>query len=48
MTDRERKPPRVAIFDRPASADRPRRAWLPWVAAIVLAAAWGAYVLWMR
>jgi hypothetical protein len=44
----ERKPPRVAIYDRPAAADRPRRGWLPWAIALSIAAAWGAYLLWAQ
>jgi hypothetical protein len=42
------KPPKVAIFDRPASADRPRRAWLPWAVAVAVASAWGVYFFWLR
>jgi hypothetical protein len=40
--------PKVAIFERPASADRPRRAWLPWAIAGVVSVAWGLYYFWVR
>ena len=51
MTNQEtdsRKPPKVAVFERPASADRPRRNWLPWALAVAVSAAWGLYIFWLR
>lgn len=42
------QPPKVAIYERPASADRPRRTWIVWTTAIAVSAAWGVYYFWMR
>ena len=42
------QPPKVAIYERPASADRPRRTWIVWTSAIAVSAAWGVYYFWMR
>jgi multidrug resistance efflux pump len=42
------RPPRVAIYERPAGADRPRRRWLPAAIAVLLGAAWGGWWLWLR
>jgi hypothetical protein len=41
-------PPKVAIYERPASADRPRRTWIVWITAIAASAAWGAYYFWLH
>jgi hypothetical protein len=46
--DAASRPPKVAIYDRPASADRPHRRWLVWIIAALGTAAWGAYLLWAR
>jgi hypothetical protein len=42
------KPPKVAIYDRPAGADRPWRTWIVWGTALAVSAAWGAYYFWLR
>jgi hypothetical protein len=46
--DAASRPSKVAIYDRPASADRSHRRWLAWIIAAVASAAWGAYLLWAR
>jgi hypothetical protein len=48
-TDRQTSPARkVGIYERPASADRPRRVWAVWAIAIAVAGAWSLYFLWAR
>jgi hypothetical protein len=42
------RPQKVAIYERPASADRPRRTWIVWATAIAVSTAWGAYFFWLR
>jgi hypothetical protein len=41
---------RVAIYERPASADRPPRRWivLAVTIAVAVASAWGFYFFWVR
>jgi type VI protein secretion system component VasF len=47
--DTPTQPPKVAIFERPASADRPRRRWLlTWVLLLAGAVVLMTYFVWMR
>jgi hypothetical protein len=47
-TDQPSPTRKVGIYERPASADRPRRGWVVWAIAIAVAVAWGVYFLWAR
>lgn len=38
------KPPRVAIYDRPAAADRPR--WMRWPVLVAVAASLASGLYW--
>jgi hypothetical protein len=42
------KPNKVAVYDRPASADRPRRTWLPVAIAVAVSVGWSVYLFWFR
>jgi hypothetical protein len=38
----------VGVYERPASADRRLRRWLPWLIALVVTLAWLAYFAFAR
>jgi hypothetical protein len=39
---------KVGIYERPASADRPKAKWIVWLIAIAVSIAWAIYFFWYR
>jgi hypothetical protein len=48
MTTDDKPQRKVGVYDRPASADRKWKRWLPLGIAVLLSAAWIAYLLLAR
>jgi hypothetical protein len=46
--DNRRRRKMVGVYERPASADRRLRRWLPWLIALVATLAWLAYLAFAR